>query len=220
MTFTQFVKRHSAFFGIERFVAVFTRAHHCIICWPRWIQSTHPVLLYHPKACFPVTPWSLMLRILKGFWRKGFFVCVFRTYHMQLHAPTYHMQTACSNIPNANCMFHPCHTRFDEPDNILWSSMRGKLCLSPSERNTGKEDKRDRRWPEGEKVTGELKKNHFVSSFMICAVWDTYTNEPSGLLFIVNLDWLVVWRSACHKVLCSTRVYLVCTDNFRPTACR
>jgi hypothetical protein len=63
-----------------------------------------------------------------------------------------------SNILHANCVLLPCHTRFDEPDNILWSSMRGKLCLSPSERNTGKEGMRDRRWPEGEKVKGEWKK--------------------------------------------------------------
>lgn len=106
MTFTRFVKRHSALFGILRFVAVFTGAHHCIICWTRWIQSTHAVFLYHPKACFPVTPWSLMLRILKGFWRKVFFcACI-------------------SNKPRANCVLHPCHTRFDEPDNILWSWKR------------------------------------------------------------------------------------------------
>lgn len=50
---TQFVKRHSALFGIERFVAVSTRAHHCVIRWARWIQSSHAVFLYHPKACFP-----------------------------------------------------------------------------------------------------------------------------------------------------------------------
>jgi hypothetical protein len=100
MTFTRLVKRHSALFGIERFVAVFTGAHHCVICWATWIQSTHAVFLYHPKACFPVTSWSLMLRILRGFWRTVFCVCI-------------------SNKPHANCVLHPCHTRFDEPDNIF-----------------------------------------------------------------------------------------------------
>jgi hypothetical protein len=157
MTFTHFVKRHSALFGIERFVAVFTRAHHCIICWDRWIQSTHAAFLYHPKACFPVTRWSLMLRILKGFWRKVLCVCVC----VWVRACVRVCVCVCvciSNKPHANWVLQPCHTLFDELDNILWSSMRGKLCLSPSERNTGKEGMRDRRWPEGQKVTGEWKK--------------------------------------------------------------
>jgi hypothetical protein len=159
MTFTQFVKRHSALFGIERFVAVFTRAHHCIICWTRWIQSTHAIFLYHPKACYQVTPWSLMLPILKGFWRKGVFWCI-------------------SNITHANRVLHPCHTRFDEPDNILWSGMRGKLCLSPSERNTEKEGMRDRRWPEGKKVTGGMEKITLWAASWFVPFKITYNNEP------------------------------------------
>ena len=161
---------------------------------------THTVFSYHPKACFPVTPWSLMLRILKGFWRKGFF-CVFRTYDMQtacfIHAMLDLMSLIifCEAVCVGNFVFHP---QKGTQAKRVWG--------------TGV-DPRERKWQGN-------GKNYFVSSFMICALRDSCTNEISGLLFIVNLDWLIVWRSACQKVLYSTRVYLVRSDNFGPTACR
>jgi hypothetical protein len=143
-----------------------------------------------------------------GHWRYVFlkvsgervFFCVFRTYHMQtacfIHAILDLMSLIifCETVCVGNFVFHP-----------------QKRTQAKRVWGTGV-DPRERKW----RGNG---KNYFVSSFMICAVRDLYTNEISGLLFIVNLDWLIVWRSACQQVLCSTRVYLVCSENFRHKAC-
>jgi hypothetical protein len=47
LTVTQLVKKFPTFYGMKRFITVFTRAHHWSLFWARWIQSTpsHPVSL-------------------------------------------------------------------------------------------------------------------------------------------------------------------------------
>jgi len=55
LTVTQLVKKFPAFYGIRRFITMFTTVRHWFLSWATWIQST---------SSHPIYPWCILISLL------------------------------------------------------------------------------------------------------------------------------------------------------------